>query len=183
MHVRFVCFHLRRFITLSQPKPLSASPGKGTLQSVLVLCSRCCNLYGISYSSIDHHITDPLFATSSTIGRDMVKAGQAARAGARPWVTAFESRGLKPGQARAKPFQWLWLGPRVEKAKAPSGQAKAGASRPSRAGTALVVAAFSQRVRHVWRQRVVGGCRARPGPRSTASSMDGFLSRSGAAAL
>ena len=137
VHVRFVCFHLRRFITLSQPKPLSASPGKGTLQSVLVLCSRCCNLYGISYSSIDHHITDPLFATSSTIGRDMVKAGQAARAGARPWVTAFESRGLKPGQARAKPFQWLWLGPRVEKAKAPSGQAKAGASRPSRAGTAL----------------------------------------------
>ena len=56
----------------------------------------------------------------------MVEAGQAARAGARPWVTAFESRGLKPGQARAKPFRWLWLGPRVEKAKAPSGQAKAG---------------------------------------------------------
>ena len=34
-HVRFVRFHVWRFITLSQPKPLSASPGKGTLQSVL----------------------------------------------------------------------------------------------------------------------------------------------------
>jgi WD40 repeat protein len=42
-HVCFVRFHVWHFITLSQPKPLSASPGKGTLQSVLVLCSRRCN--------------------------------------------------------------------------------------------------------------------------------------------
>ena len=45
-------------------------------------------------------------------------------------------------ESRAKPElgfdQWLWPGLGFGKAKAGSGQAKAGASRPSRAGTSLL---------------------------------------------
>jgi hypothetical protein len=50
----------------------------------------------------------------------------------------YKSRG--PGWARPGPSQGsrLWPGLGFEKAKAASGQAKAGALRPSRAGTALL---------------------------------------------
>jgi len=50
----------------------------------------------------------------------------------------YKSRGL--GQAKPGPSRgWrLWPGLGFEQAKAASGQAKAGAFRPSRAGTALI---------------------------------------------
>jgi hypothetical protein len=48
-----------------------------------------------------------------------------------------KSRGL--GQAKPEPGRqwWLWLGPGLDEAGAPSGQAKATAFGPSRAGTPL----------------------------------------------
>jgi hypothetical protein len=53
-----------------------------------------------------------------------------------------KSRGL--GQAGPGPSrEWrLWLGLALEKAKAASGQAKAAAFGPSRAGTSLIVKTF-----------------------------------------
>jgi hypothetical protein len=57
----------------------------------------------------------------------------------------YKSRGLgraKPGPSRDSR---LWPGPGFEKAEAASGQAKAGAVRPSRAGTALSVRKPRQR--------------------------------------
>ena len=55
----------------------------------------------------------------------------------RKFIFTYKSRGL--GQAKPEPSrEWrLWPGLRFEEAKAASGQAKAGAFRPSRAGTAL----------------------------------------------
>jgi hypothetical protein len=57
----------------------------------------------------------------------------------RKFIFTYKSRGL--GQAKLEPSRewWLWPGLRFEEAKAASGQAKAGAFRPSRARTALGV--------------------------------------------
>jgi hypothetical protein len=57
----------------------------------------------------------------------------------RKFIFTYKSRGL--GQAKPEPSrEWrLWPGLRFEETKAASGQAKAGAFRPSWAGTALMV--------------------------------------------
>ena len=55
------------------------------------------------------------------------------------FIFTYKSHGL--GQAKLEPScEWqLWPGLRFEEAKAASGQAKARASRLSRAGTALIL--------------------------------------------
>ena len=53
-------------------------------------------------------------------------------------VNGFE-KAMACSRARPEPgpLHWPWLGQGFEKAEAPSGRAKAGAPRPSRAGTSL----------------------------------------------
>ena len=54
-------------------------------------------------------------------------------------VDGFE-KAMACSRARPEPgpLHWLWLGQGFEKAETPSGLAKAGAPRPSRAGTSLL---------------------------------------------
>ena len=65
------------------------------------------------------------------------------------FIFTYKNRGL--GQAKPEPSrEWrLWPGLRFEEAKAASGQAKAGAFRPSRAGTALPVSYWIGRGRQI----------------------------------